>query len=227
MSTTRTSIIILGASGRTGKLVVEEALRRNIAVTALVRKASSLEARPNLTIVEGTPLESQDIQKAFKAAQSPVSAVVSTLGQTRKSGSPWAAPTSPPLFMAEAIKNAITVAKQASPSVKFVVMSLFGVGQSFKNNNFLMRCVFDHSQMAQTIEDGNAVDKLVKESNLNFVLVRSAMLMGDKVTPVRELGDEGEKAGFMPSISPNTVSGFLLDVVESNQWDRRTPVISS
>lgn len=227
MSKAQSTILILGASGRTGKLVAEEALRRNIAVVALVRKASSLEARPNLTIVEGTPLNLQDIQKAFKAAQSPISALVSTLGQTRKSGSPWAAPTSPPLFMAEAIKNAITVAKQNTPSVKLVVMSLFGVGQSFKNNNFLMRCVFDHSQMAQTIEDGNAVDKLVKESGMDFVLVRSAMLMGDKVTPVRELGDEGEKAGFMPSISPNTVSGFLLDVVESNQWDRRTPVISS
>ena len=227
MSKVQTSIIILGASGRTGKLVVEEALRRNMAVVALVRKASSLEARPNLTIVEGTPLELQDMQRAFKAAQSPISAVVSTLGQTRKSGSPWAAPTSPPLFMSEAIKNAITVAKQTTPPVKLVVMSLFGVGKSFKNNNFLMRCVFDHSAMAQTIEDGNAVDELVKGSGLDFVLARSAMLMGDKVTPIRELGDEGEKAGFMPSISPNTVSGFLLDAVESTQWNGTTPVISS
>lgn len=227
MSKAKSSIIILGASGRTGRLVVEDALRRNIAVTVLVRNASSIEDRPNLTIIEGTPLELEDVQRAFKAAESPISAVVSTLGQTRKSGSPWATPTSPPLFMADAIKNAITVAKQTSPSIKLVVMSLFGVGESFKNNNFLMRWVFSNSAMAQTIEDGNAVDELVKASALDFVLVRSSMLMGDKATPVKELGDEGEKAGFMPSISPTTVAGFLLDAVESAQWNGKTTVISS
>lgn len=227
MSTSNSSILILGASGRTGKLVLAEALRRNLTVVALVRKQSSLEPHSNLTIVEGTPLKSSDIERAFDAANSPIKTVVSTLGQTRKSGSPWAQPTSPPLFMADAIKSTITVAKQRSLSPKLVVMSLFGVGSSFKNNNFLMRWVFNNSAMDQTVADGNAVDEAVRTSGLPFVLVRSTALMGDKVTPVKDLGDDGEKAGFMPSISPETVARFLLGAVESETWNGRTPVISA
>ncbi|ETN37225.1 uncharacterized protein HMPREF1541_08215 [Cyphellophora europaea CBS 101466] len=226
MSTTRTSVLVLGASGRTGRLLVSEALNRSIEVTVLVRKAASFEQTQGLTIVEGTPLELSDLRRAAKAAQSPISAIVSTLGQTRKSGSPWAAPTSPPRFMADATVHAVTVAKENSIP-KIVVMSLFGVGESFKNNNFLMRWIFNNSAMDQTIADGNAVDGVVKTSGLRFVLVRSCALMGDKVTAVKELGDEGELAGFMPSISAPTVARFLLDAVESSEWDGRTPVISA
>lgn len=227
MSDTKKSILILGASGRTGRMVLAEALKRGFLVVALVRKQSSLEPHANLTIVEGTPLELGDVQKAFKAARTPVSALVSTLGQTRKSGNPWAQPTSPPLFMADATRNAITTIQQTGLPVKLVIMSLLGVGDSQKNNNFLLRWVFNNSAMSQTIEDGDAVDKLVKASGLEFVLVRSSALMGEKVTPVQDLGDQGELAGCMPSISPAMVADFLLDAVESDQWNGRTPVISA
>lgn len=225
MSTATSSILLLGASGRTGKLVLAEALRRGRTVVALVRNQNSLEVQPELTIVEGTPLRPADLERAFDAAF--ITAIVSTLGQTRKSGSPWAQPTSPRLFMAEAIKNAISVAKRRSLAPKLVVMSLFGVGDSFKNNNFLMRWVFNNSAMDKTIEDGNAVDEAVKSSGLTYVLVRSTALMGEAATPIRDLGDSGEQAGFMPSISPVTVASFLLDAIPSDQWDGRTPVISA
>lgn len=207
--------------------MLKEALDRGLTVVALVRNQRSLEAHPKLTVVEGTPLELKHVEEAFDAAKSPISSLVSTLGQTRKSGSPWASPTSPPLFMVDAIANVITVAKQRSAPFKLVIMSLFGVGESFKNNNFLMRWVFNNSAMDQTIADGNAVDAVVKNSGLPFVLVRSTVLLGDKVTEVKDLGDEGGRAGFLPSISPVTVAGFLLDAVDSDQWNGRTPVISA
>lgn len=194
-------------------------------MTVLVRKASSFEAAKGLKIVEGSPLEIDDIRRAVSESGR-LSAILSTLGQTRASGNPWSAVTSPPTLMTDATKNAIAVAKD-NKIPKIVIMSLFGVGESWKNNNFMIKTVFKHSNMWQTIEDGNGVDAVVKASGMNFVLVRSTALMGAEAKPIQHLGEKGEKAGFMPSISPPSVAGFLLDAVESDRWDRQTPVISN
>ena len=225
MSDSTRNILLLGASGRTGRIVVSHALERGYTVTILVRKASSFEQTERLKIIEGTPLQVEDIRRAVRSS-GPLTAIVSTLGQTRASGSPWAKPTSPPALMTDSIRNAIMVAKD-SKVPKLVIMSLFGTGDSWKQNNFLIKTVFKHSNMWQTVEDANGVDALVKASDINYVLVRSSALMGAEQKPVVELGDNGEKASFMPSISPPSVAGFLLDAVERATWDRHTPVISN
>ena len=216
---------MLGASGKTGRILVSEALQQGLSVTVLVRNVESFEPRQGLTVVEGTPLNMADLEKAMRATKDRPVALVSTLGQTRKSGNPWSAPTSPPRFMADAIKNAIAVAKKFSIQ-KLIVMSMFGVGDSFKNLNIVMRGIMNYSNMAQTVEDHDLVDKLVKESGLNFVLVRPAMLKDGGDGPVKDLGDRGEKASFMPSISSKAVVSVLLEAAEMPNWDRRTPVLS-
>jgi hypothetical protein len=225
MSNTQRNILILGASGRTGRIVVSQAIERGFTVTVLVRKASVFEESQGLRIVEGSPLQLDDLKRAA-AASEPLSAIVSTLGQTRASGNPWSKVTSPQTFMTDATRNAIEVAR-AHSIPKIVIMSLFGVGGSWKNMNLMIKGVFRHSNMWQTVEDGNGVDEVVKASGLNFVLVRSTALMGTEIKPVQQLGENGEKAGFMPSISPPSVAGFLLDAVERSTWDGQTPVVSN
>jgi putative NADH-flavin reductase len=223
------TILLLGASGRVGKLVVAEALRRGLGVVALVRNPSSLESftsNGKLTTVKGTPLEVDDMRRAVKAASGTISAIVSTLGQTRKSGSPWAAPTSPPKFVTEAMAIAVQVAKEGRIE-KVVAMSLLGAGDSLGANNFIMRHIFQNSQMLQTVEDANGLEEVVKKSGLTFVLVRSSMMMGTGLGTVKDLGNRGEKAGFMPSITPETVANFLVDSATMSTFDNRTPVIAS
>lgn len=84
-----------------------------------------------------------------------------------------------------------------------------------------------YSNMKQTLEDQNAVDHIVKQSGLNFVMPRPAMLKGDVALPVKMLGDAGEKAGFMPSVSAQSVAEFILDAAVSDQWDGTTSVLSN
>jgi hypothetical protein len=92
---------------------------------------------------------------------------------------------------------------------------------------FFMRWVMRWSNMDVTVDDHNLVDAVVKGSGLNFVMVRSAMLEGEEMLPLRELGDEGERAGWMPSVSRRSVAGMLVDAVEQSGWDRRTPVVAN
>jgi NAD(P)H-binding len=185
-----------------------------------------MEQASGLTIVQGSPTVLEDVRRAIKATEGALIAIISTLGQTRRSGSPWSAPTSPPRFMAEAISNTVTAAKEYNRP-KLIIMSVWGAGDSYNSLNFLMRFVMNWSNMAQTLEDHNLVDNIVKESGLKFVLARTTMLKGDNISPIQDLGDKGENVTFMPSISSNAVAEFLLDTVEDDRWDGRTPVISS
>ena len=83
--------LVLGGSGRTGQLIVQEAIAKGHNVTALVRSPSSLTARSGLTIVQGTPMKRDDITKAFEASATPPDAALVALSLKRGSDSPFAA----------------------------------------------------------------------------------------------------------------------------------------
>jgi hypothetical protein len=231
-------ILLLGATGRAGRFVLDEALQRGHAVTALVRKPSTiLPQHARLTTVIGDPCKQSDIEKALQATTITATpsarvVIISTLGQTRASGNPWSASTSPPRFM-EASARAVLSASQ-NPDLrgrveikKFIVMSMFGAGDSFDQLNFLMRWIMGHSNMDVTLEDQNLVDAAVKSGSLPYVLVRPAMLKGEEAAPVKVHGEKGEGAGYMPSISVKSVVRFLLDAAVEDWYDGMTPMVSN
>jgi putative NADH-flavin reductase len=220
-------ILLIGATGRTGRLVLDSALKRGHKVTALIRPSSSLPPQSNLSISKGSPLDTADIIAALTLTSGPV-VIISTLGQTRTSGNPLAATTSPPLFMSHSASAVIGAVKaSARPVQKIIVMSMFGAGSSFANLNFLMRAIMQYSNMKQTLEDQNAVDQIIKQSGLDFVMPRPAMLKGDVALAIKTLGDAGEMAGFMPSVSPQSVAEFMLGAAVNDQWDGSTAVLSN
>jgi putative NADH-flavin reductase len=220
-------ILLIGATGRTGRLVLELALNRGHKVTALIRPSSSLPSQTKLSISKGSPLDVANITTALSLTSGSV-VIISTLGQTRTSGNPFAATTSPPLFMSQSASAVVEAVKASDRKVeKIIVMSMFGAGSSFTNLNFLMRAIMQYSNMKQTLQDQNTVDRIIKQSGLRFVMPRPAMLKGDVAFSVKTLGDAGETAGFMPSISPQSVAGFILDAAVSGQWDGSTSVLSN
>jgi putative NADH-flavin reductase len=226
-STSLPDILLIGATGRTGRLVLDSALKRGHKVTALIRPSSSLPPQPNLSISKGSPLDAAAITTALSLTSGDV-VIISTLGQTRTSGNPFAATTSPPLFMSSSATAVISAIKTSNRTVKkLIVMSMFGAGSSFSNLNFIMRAIMQYSNMKQTLEDQNEVDRIVKQSGLRFVMPRPAMLKGEVALPVKVLGDKGEGAGFMPSVSARSVAEFMLDAAVGDEWDGSTSVLSN
>ncbi|KAK5193364.1 hypothetical protein LTR99_006916 [Exophiala xenobiotica] len=250
-------ILLIGATGRTGSLVLSEALTRGHSVTILLRKPNSNlpQDHANLTTVTGDPCDASDVEKALRSCSStrpnvPV-VIISTLGQTRTSGNPWAATTSPARFMDTSAKAVLAAAAAAASSeavktktgstgsssgssrvqvhpieiVKFVVMSMFGVGDSFANLNFALRWTFNHSNMDQTLEDQTLVDQTVRNGNLPYVLVRPVILNEGEAAPVKVYASSAEGVGFMPKISVKSVAKFLVDAASKGDWDGTAPVI--
>jgi nucleoside-diphosphate-sugar epimerase len=227
-------LLLIGATGRTGRLILQQALNRGHFVTIIIRKASeSLPRHENLTTVVGNPCNIAEVETAVLATRPNLAVViVSALGQTRASGNPWAAPTSPKLFMESAIRSVLSACDVPKVNstvnvVKLVSISAFGTGSSYPQLNFLMKLIMKYSNMSQTLEDQNAVDEVVKAGHLPFVLVRPAMLTEKEAAEVKVFGNDGEGLSWMPSISMASVAEFVLDATVRDWWDGMTPVISN
>ena len=83
-------ILVLGATGRTGKFIIEEALKKGHYVTAIARDPAKLE-KYKIDIIQGTPYDYDTLEKALNGCD----AVINTLNVSRRSDNPWAPLTAP------------------------------------------------------------------------------------------------------------------------------------
>ncbi|KAH6654711.1 putative TrkA-N domain dehydrogenase [Truncatella angustata] len=221
--------LMIGGSGRTGQLIIEEALRRGHQVTALVRTSASLEARDNLTIVEGTPLNTSDIGRAFNATlESRPTAVVVALNARRTSDSPFSAPSpdTPPRLMADSVANVISVMKKYGTH-KIIINSSMGTGSSIEGLGALVRPVFAYTNMKFQMIDHNAVDEETRAAGVNFVLVRPVMLSEGAASEVKVYSEDGKGAGCKKITRKSVARFMVVEALEGDKYDGRAPVISN
>ncbi|TVY17063.1 Flavin reductase (NADPH) [Lachnellula arida] len=217
-------ILIIGGSGRTGRVVIEEALSKGHTITALVRKSASISPATGLTIIEG-PLTIPSIKNAITSSPVPPTAVIVTLASLRATDSPFSAPVSPPSMMTDA-HVAIIAAMKRHGVKKLVTMSAFGVGDSMPNLILPMRLILNHSGVAYGYRDHFEGEKIIKSGGLDWTIVKPAMLKDGERKEVTVWGDQGKGIGMMPKASRASVAGFLVQCAESDKWNRMTPVIA-
>ena len=69
-------ILLLGATGRTGKLILNELLGQRYQINCLVRESEEInEIHKNLTVFKGSPQSLSDLRKAFKGCDAIISAL--------------------------------------------------------------------------------------------------------------------------------------------------------
>ena len=111
-------VLIVGATGGTGRLLVAQALERGHAVTALVRRRSKLAlTHPQLRVVEGNVLDPASLEEAVRGQ----AAVVSALGHKRFFG--------PSRILSEGTRNLLR-AMESHGVRRFVCMTSLGIGDS-------------------------------------------------------------------------------------------------
>ncbi|MFO2466495.1 NAD(P)-dependent oxidoreductase [Pseudomonas sp. 15FMM2] len=67
-------IAIIGATGRAGSQLLEEALRRGYSVTAIARNTAAIAARPGLTVKQADALDAQALHEAISGNDVVISA---------------------------------------------------------------------------------------------------------------------------------------------------------
>jgi putative NADH-flavin reductase len=228
-------ILLLGASGRTGKLILHEALSASHTVTALVRDPTSLTPTPGLTITTGSPLSTPSIEAAITSPSLP-DAIIIALASVRQTDSPFSKPTSPPRLLTESHARVLEVVRKFGiKRLRLLTISAFGVGDSNRNVVLPVRLVLNYSSMAYAFEDHYEVEKLVRRTaeeweregrSLEWTLVRPCMLNDKEAAEVKVLGNDGKGAGLMAGVSRGSVVKFMVErCLEKGEFVGCTPVI--
>ncbi len=214
-------ILILGSTGRIGRILVNEAVQRGHDVIVVVGHKSRLKITPDLlTVFEGTPLNNYTLAEAARGCD----AILSTLNLSRTSYSPWAKLRASKDFLTQAMTNIIAAATEQRIS-RIVISTAFGVGDSKKHLRFWYRWLIRNSNLRYAYDGHNQQEQLLKQYGNNWTIVRPVWFnKSSEEKEVKVYLDQIPKASA--KISRQSVASFMLDAVEQNLYTAQCPIIA-
>lgn len=211
--TAQSKILVLGATGGTGRLIVGRALERGQEVTALVRSPEKASDLKGAKLIVGDVRDEKVLREALKGQD----AVVSALGT----------PASPfrEVTLLSTATRALVSAMNAEHVSRLVCITGMGAGDSAGHGGFLFDNVIFPLLLKKVYADKNRQETIVRDSGLDWILVRPSVL-NDKPGrgSVRALADPSDFHGG--TISRQDVAMFVLDQVGADAWLHRAPLIT-
>lgn len=157
-------IVVFGAGGQVGSLLVEYALADGHAVTAFVHRHHHLPDHPSLTIIQGDVYNTGDVTRAIDGANVVMSAL-SSWGTKKKD------------VLSAAMKSIIPAMQQRG--VKRII-SLTGAEARAAGDHLGIIHRFAHFGIGivggPVLRDGERHIQLLEQSNLDWVVVRSPIM---------------------------------------------------
>lgn len=203
-------VIVFGASGKVGRMVVEAALRRGHSVTVFVHSNSPFETQDGLKVVKGDVHDTEAVARAVRDHD----AVISTLGS-------WHTPTKD--ILASAMGNII-------PSMELSgierIISLTGAGAYAPGDHPtpVYRCghwlfgLFAN----KIIKDGELHIQQLHDSKLTWTVLRSPVMTGRHLAAYTL----GRKAPpLWQTIPRKAVVKAILDQLEGPAYECQAPFI--
>lgn len=206
-------ILVLGATGGTGKLIVNRAIALGYDVTALVRSAEKGRELVGAKLAIGDARDEAALRKALQGQD----AVISALGT----------PPSPfkEVTLLSRATRALVSAMKAEQVSRLVAISGIGAGDSVGHGGLLFDRLIYPLLLRNVYADKNRQEAIIRDSGLNWVLVRPAVL-NDKPGRGLPRALEDLSAFHGGTISRDDVASFVLDQVGSDTWLHRSPLIS-
>lgn len=236
------TVLLLGATGRTGRLVLEQLLARDVRVRAIVRSASRLPADrtndPRLTVIEAELLALGD--DAWTEHVRGCDAVVSCLGHTISLKGVFGPPRD---LVVQAVARACRAIRSTKPGapVKLVLMTSVSVNHPGEREPH--RTAAEHALLGvlralvpPTHDNQAAADWLHEQIGENdayvqWVVVRPDTLQDGDVAPYA-LHEHLAGSLFKPDDTNRAnVAHFMCELVTDpatwNRWQGRLPVIAN
>jgi len=195
----RIRLFVIGATGRTGRLLVEQALGRGHRVTAFVRNPASLGPATNLDIVVGDPRNADPLAAALPGHD----VVVLTLGHSSAGER---------TLLRDATEAMLSALRRTGIGRTIVVSQ----GLAFPSGNpivLLLKWV-----LARILADSIAMERLVQSTDLDWTIVRPPRLKSGGVT--RGYRVHPNALGDRWSMERADLATFLLDEAERGEYRR-------
>jgi putative NADH-flavin reductase len=206
------NVLVIGAAGRSGEALVNEALASGHKVTALVRGAAKYK-KANVSVVAGDVLDAEAVNVAVAGQD----AVIDALGGK----TPWKVTT----METNAARN-IVDAMQRNGVRRLLKISVVGAGESVKNAGFFNKHLLMRTFLRGLLVDKAGMEAEIQASNLDWTLVRPPMLTDREKTGVTrvlstESGDKAHKIG-RPDLA-----AFMVQQLESSRYVRHAVTVTT
>jgi uncharacterized protein YbjT (DUF2867 family) len=194
-------VLVFGASGKTGGLVVERALAAGHEVSVLIRDASKFNV-PGMNIIAGDATKGNDVLCAVRGQD----AVIDTIGGT----TPYKATQ----LESTSVRNIIEAMK-AEGVRRLIVVSMMGLGESREQAPAWYKYLLMTTFLRGSTKDKGAMEDEVRASGLDYVIARPPILKDDPPTGVTKVLGRGEVGH---AITRADLANFLVDQLASNRY---------
>ena len=206
-------VLVLGATGGAGRLIVGEAREKGHAVVALVRSQANAVGLAGAELVEGDARDEGALTRAIAGCD----AVISSLGTTI---SPFREVT----LLSTATRALVAVMARQNVR-RLVCITGMGAGDSRGHGGFFYDWLFQPLLLRKVYEDKDRQEDVIRASALDWIIVRPTLLNDEPARGgVRALTDlSGVHGG---KIARADVADFVVQQLTADTWLRKAPLIT-
>ncbi len=199
-------LLVFGATGGTGRALLDQGLAQGHQMTAFVRNSAALEPRAGLAIVQGDVTDAMAVGRAVAGHE----AVLSALGP--RSGQYGVLPGG--------VQNIVAAMSQAGVR-RVIHVSSFGVGDSLAQMGWVARQVFVPLFLRKALDEKEIEEGIIRASDLDWIIARPGGLEdGPRTGVYRCITDPREKVS-QPRIARADVADFILQNLVDERFVRR------
>jgi putative NADH-flavin reductase len=212
------NVVVFGANGRTGHLIVREALRLGHDVTAAVRTpdrfpsvpTGDLSAEGSLSVVKADVRDPGSVQAAVKGRD----VVISAIGPEGRH--------SHNLYSDAA--RAFVAAMETTGADRLIAITSSGVRQGDPNFPWWFRNLLS-PLVRELYDDMRLMETAVRQSGVDWTFVRPGHLQDDPPTGTyRVLDGANPKGGW--KLTRTDLARFIARELSVRQWSRATPTLA-
>jgi putative NADH-flavin reductase len=202
-------ITVFGASGKTGILIVYQALNQGHQVTAFARQTSKVTIQhKNLRVIQGDILEFEKVKMVVEGQD----AILCALGVDKNK---------PNTILSDGTKNILDT-MESSGVKRFICMSSAGILGD--DGGFWFGKVFMPLFLRHVFADKRRQAKIIQESKADWVIVRPTGLTDAPKTNTYKVNLDLPTSRTIPRAD---VADFMLKLVTDKRYDRQMPALSS
>jgi putative NADH-flavin reductase len=211
-------IVIFGATGFTGRAVLQEALGQGHKVTVLVRDASRVDtAHENLRIVKGDALDGKSVSDALTGCQ----AAIQCLGVGGKGDG------KPTTFVSDSTRIIVEEMEKLKMD-RLIAMSNVGAGDSIGFvPGFFTKFILPYFMkwLQVIIDDKNRMEAVIMKSRLDWTIVRCPNIVDKPAKGNCRPSLDGK--GLKLSVTLPDLAEFIVGQLTDDSFSRKAPCVSN
>ncbi len=213
-------VVVIGAAGRTGRLLVQAALAAGHEVRAMSRTAAASMFPAGVEVVPGDAREATDVARAVEGCDA---ALVAANVQRATEWNLWSPLATPPDVVQRAVANVLAA---TGPGFRIVHCSAFGVGDSYARAGWVFRQMIDRTSIATPYADHAAAEALLQAGHAAWTSVRPVILTNGPATGRVQVGTELAPGSFA-KISRADVAQVMVDALTHEAWHGLAVTVTS